>query len=252
MTLATALGADDGLTCVVGAGGKKSTLYTLADRLDRTVLTATVRIPLFDRQVATVRVTDDPVGTLSAQAMRKHDHQEWPLGLVADRDGTDRYVGYDPATVDEIAASEVPEHILVKADGARTRLLKAPGDHEPQLPATADTVCAIASVHAVGEALDEGVVHRPERVSEITGRRVGETIQPTDVAQVLTSPAGGQKDVPDGATYVPVCNMVDDDDDHAIAREIAREVLDRDDADRISRVVLTSMISEEPLVDVIE
>ncbi|MFC4542166.1 selenium cofactor biosynthesis protein YqeC [Halosolutus amylolyticus] len=253
MELTRALAADAGLTCVVGAGGKKSTLYALADRLDRAVLTATVRIPIFDRQVATVRVTDDPVGALAARRGSGGGAQEWPLGLVADREG-DRYVGYDPATVDEIGAADAPEHVLVKADGARTRFLKAPGDHEPQLPATVDTVIAIASVHAVGEPLDEGVVHRPDRVAAVTGRTPGEPIEPADVAAILTSLDGGLKDVPDDATYVPLLNMVDDEADLAVAREVSRRVLDRSDgADgRVDRVVLTSMIADEPLVEVRE
>jgi len=57
-----ALDAAAGTTCLVGAGGKKTTLYALADRLDRAVLTATVRIPIFDREVAAVRVTEGPRG----------------------------------------------------------------------------------------------------------------------------------------------------------------------------------------------
>ncbi len=249
MTLANALAANGGLTCVVGAGGKKSTLYTLADRLDRAVLTATVRIPIFDRQVASVVVTDDPVAELATR--QATDTGEWPLGLVADREGTDRYVGYEPAVVDAIAATDAPANVLVKADGARTRLLKAPGDHEPQLPASTDTVLAIASVHAVGEPLDEGVVHRPERVADVTGRHLGDEIQPIDVATVLTSPEGGLKDVPTDATYIPVLNMVDDDADLTVARDIAGEMLDRD-TDRVSRVVLTSMIADEPLVAIVD
>ncbi|WP_265111854.1 selenium cofactor biosynthesis protein YqeC [Halosolutus halophilus] len=252
MDLTRALAADAGLTCVVGAGGKKSTLYELADRLDRAVLTATVRIPIFDRKVASVLVTDDPVGALAARR-GEDEEQEWPLGLVADREG-DRYVGYDPPIVDEIAAADAPEHVLVKADGARTRFLKAPGDHEPQLPAGVDTVLALASVHAVGEPLDERVVHRPDRVAGVTGRSPGEPIEPTDVATILTSPDGGLKDVPDDATYVPVLNMVDDDEDLAVAREVGRRVLDRSEEThgRVSRVALTSMIADEPLVAVLE
>ena len=39
--------APDGVVAVVGAGGKKSTLYALAAGLDRSALTATVRIPPF-------------------------------------------------------------------------------------------------------------------------------------------------------------------------------------------------------------
>ncbi|WP_254768815.1 selenium cofactor biosynthesis protein YqeC [Salinilacihabitans rarus] len=247
MDLVTALGADAGTTCVVGAGGKKTTLYELAGRLDRAVVTSTVRIPIFDEHVAEVRVAADPVAAVA-------DAESWPLGLVPSRDREDRYAGYDPATVDRLAREGDAEHVLVKADGARTRLLKAPGDAEPQVPRAADAVLAIASVDAVGRPLAAAHVHRPERVAAVTGRSLGEPIEPADVAAVLTSPEGGLKGVPEGATYVPVLNAVDDD----AAREVALDVADRiRDADaaaagRVSRVVLASMIAPEPLVAVVD
>ncbi|NUB92401.1 putative selenium-dependent hydroxylase accessory protein YqeC [Haloterrigena sp. SYSU A558-1] len=260
--LVDALAADASLTCVVGAGGKKSTLYELAGRLERAVVTATVRIPIFDRQVAAVRVTEDPADLLERADAGEADGAvnglEWPLGLVPEQERDDRYLGYEPDVVDRIAAASSVDHVLVKADGARTRLLKAPNEREPQLPETVDTVLAIASVDAVGRPLDEGAVHRPERVAAVTGRDLGDTIRPDDVATILTSPDGGLKDVPPDATYVPVLNMVDDADDRAVAREVATRILERSaDAGaaahgRISRVVLTSMIADEPLVDVLE
>ncbi|ADB60995.1 anaerobic dehydrogenase cluster protein [Haloterrigena turkmenica DSM 5511] len=261
--LVDALAADASLTCVVGAGGKKSTLYELAGRLERAVVTATVRIPIFDRQVAAVRVTEDPISLLERADAGEADggtenDLEWPLGLVPAQEREDRYLGYDTDVVDRIAASSSVDHVLVKADGARTRLLKAPNEREPQLPETVDTVLAIASVDAVGRPLDSDAVHRPERVAAVTGREIGETIRPDDVATIVTSPDGGLKDVPPDATYVPVLNMVDDADDRAVAREIATQILERSadtDAaahDRIPRVVLTSMIADEPLIDVLE
>ncbi|MFC6717700.1 selenium cofactor biosynthesis protein YqeC [Natrialbaceae archaeon GCM10025810] len=251
MDLVRALEADGPLTCVVGAGGKKSTLYELVGRLERTVLTATVRIPIFDRHVSEVRVTADPLAAL--EALEESGDHEWPLGLVAEREGTDRYVGYEPETVDRIVATDAVDHVLVKADGARTRLLKAPGDHEPRIPPGADTVLALASVRAVGRPLSESDVHRPERVSTVIGREIGEPIEPADVATILTNPEGGLKDVPEGATYVPVLNMVDDEDDREVAETIAAGILESEAASsgRLSRVVLTSMIAEDPLISVV-
>lgn len=245
MDLVEALEADVPLTCVVGAGGKKSTLYRLAGRLERAVVTATVRIPIFDPEVAAVRVTGDPTDAAAGA-------DAWPLGLVADRERADRYAGYDPAVIEEIAAVEGVERVLVKADGARTRLLKAPGDREPRIPDGADTVLALASVRAVGEPLESEAVHRPERVAAVTETAIAERIEPADVAAVLASPRGGLKDVPAGAAYVPVLNMVDDGADEAVAREIAAEILKRDSANRVSRVVLTSMTAPEPLVAVVD
>lgn len=241
MDIVSALGAERGLTCVVGAGGKKTTLYTLAPRIQRAVVTATVRIPIFDSRMAVVHVTDDPVSAV-------RDADEWPIGVVPEREG-DRYLGYDPETVDALAAVDAADAVLVKADGARTRWLKAPNEDEPQIPVSTDTVVPIASARVVGEPLSEERVHRPDRVAAITGLEPGEQIGVADVATVLASEDGGHKGVPDGATVVPLLNMVDDDALESVGREIAEAVLDRS---AVPRVVLARMVDDDPLVAVVE
>lgn len=240
MDVVEALAADGGTICVVGAGGKKTTMATLAGRLDGAVVTATVRIPLFDSWVERVVITDDPVAAVETA-------EERPLGVVPSQERPDRYRGYDRATVDRLAEVDAP--VLVKADGARMREFKAPDDREPQIPSTATTVLPVASVHVVGEPLDEERVHRVDRVASLTGLEPGEVIEPADVATVLASEAGGLKGVPDGATVVPLLNKVDDDALAATGRQIADGILDRSD---VQRVVLAEMRSDDPLVDVVE
>jgi probable selenium-dependent hydroxylase accessory protein YqeC len=176
MELAEALSAD-GLVCAVGAGGKKTTLYTLAARR-RAVVTATVRIPRFEDRVRTLRVTADPVAAVESHA---NADGGWPLGLVPAVHDDVRYEGYPTDVVDELARAAThvgAEATLVKADGARNRLFKAPGDREPQIPAGTDTVVPIASARAVGSPLTEEHVHRPERVAAVAGTTVGADITP--------------------------------------------------------------------------
>ena len=247
MNVVDALDAAEGTTCLVGAGGKKTTLYALAERLERAVLTATVRIPIFDREVAGVRVTDDPVAALDGAAgadgeeYDTSDDLSFPLGLVPDRDRADRYLGYEPAVVNAVAdAHDGP--VLVKADGARTRLLKAPGSHEPQIPSGADTVVPVASVAAAGESLSAESVHRPERVAAITDAAVGDEVTPELIGRVLAHEAGGLKGVPDSATAIPLVNAVDDAAAETVARDIAAAVHEHAD---VPRVVLARMIDAE-------
>jgi len=232
-----------GAVAVVGAGGKKSTLYALAAELERVVLTSTVRIPPFDGHVDRLVCTDDPVA-----AVESAGDGAWPLGLVPGRDGDrDRYLGYDTATVDRLAAAtDAP--VLVKGDGARARWLKAPADDEPQVPADASVVVPVASVRSVGEPLSAERVHRPERVAAVTGRESGAEIRPGDVATLLTHEDGGLKRVPDDARVVVLLNMVDDAELEAAAREVADEVLAHP---RVDRVVLGRM-DLRTVVDVLE
>ena len=162
MDIVDALGAATGTTCVVGAGGKKTTMATLGGRLDRAVVTATVRIPIFDEWAGRVVITEEPVRTVG-DALERSDADEWPLGVVPEQEREDRYRGYDPETIDRVAEFDVP--ILVKADGARMRRFKAPDDHEPRLPATADTgvpsgssPCATVSITSVLVTIPTSVV----------------------------------------------------------------------------------------------
>ncbi|MFD1512929.1 selenium cofactor biosynthesis protein YqeC [Halomarina rubra] len=224
MDLSTALGAtreDDRtpVVCVVGAGGKKTTLWRLAER-HPALVTASVRIPVFDEKMP-VAVTSDPVAAL-------HDREERPLGLVPERAAPDdpRYAGYDTETVDAIAAA-ADDPVLVKADGARNRSFKAPAEREPQLPDSTTSVVALASVQVVGEPLTDEHVHRPELVADVADLDLGDTVEPVHVARVLASERGGRKRVPTGAQVVPTLNKVDDEEWEGVAREIAEEIHDR-------------------------
>jgi probable selenium-dependent hydroxylase accessory protein YqeC len=239
MDIVGALNAQHGTTCFVGAGGKKTTMAALAERLDRAVVTATVRIPIFDGWVEAVVVTESPRDAID-------DASAWPLGVVPAQERPDRYRGYDPATVADL--SDVDHPILVKADGARMREFKAPSDREPQLPSTASTVVPIASAHVVGEPLTDDIVHRVAEVAAITGLDPGDVIHPRDVAAVLASDRGGLKDVPADATPVPLLNMVDDDELETSARAVAEAIHERFD---VPRVVLAEMRADDPLVAVV-
>jgi probable selenium-dependent hydroxylase accessory protein YqeC len=232
MELTEALAAG-GIVPVVGAGGKKTAMAKLAAAADRATLTATVRIPkaFAEREeVARFAVTDDPATVV-------RENGTWPLEVVPGAADEARHAGYP----NEVGALHdvAPGPVLVKADGARMRRFKAPNDREPQLPANADTVLAIASAHAVGEPLDERMVHRPELVSELTGRPVGDEIRPEDVAAVLAHERGGMKGVPEASTAIAVVNMIDDERLERVGRAVASEVLER--ADRVDRVVLTKL-----------
>ncbi|MGB9931775.1 selenium cofactor biosynthesis protein YqeC [Haloarcula amylolytica] len=239
MDIVDALDAKHGTICFVGAGGKKTTMATLAARLDHAVVTATVRIPIFDGWVAEVVVTESPRTAIDGATT-------WPLGVVPAQERPDRYRGYDPATVADLADIDHP--ILVKADGARMREFKAPSDREPQLPPTASTVVPIASAHVIGEPLTDDIVHRVDEVAAITGLDPGDVIHPQDVAAVLASDRGGLKDVPADATAIPLLNMVDDAGLETSARAVAEAIHDRAD---VPRVVLAEMRADDPLVAVV-
>ena len=100
---------------VVGAGGKKSTLYALAAGLGRAVLTATVRIPPFEGHVGRLVVTERP-----GDAVAGADEGDWPLGVVPGRDGDRPLNGSAEGSVQiRIAESRKPSALSTAVCGPR-------------------------------------------------------------------------------------------------------------------------------------
>ena len=246
-----ALAAASAIVAVVGAGGKKSTLYRLLEAhkalgTGRRLLTSTVQIP------AVPKVLDVETHAID------RDDVDAAIALTDGRDGAflfagpptkhKRFLGLPRDLIQPLHARGAFDVSLVKADGARMRMIKVPGDDEPALPDGVSTLLPIVSARAFGRPLTEGLVHRPERLAEIAVADAGTPLTPDHVARLLASPEGALRRAGD-ARIVPVINMVDTPERRALARKAAIKALAL--TDRFERVVLASMTSASPLVDVV-
>ena len=85
---------------------------------------------------------------------------------------------------------QIPEAIvIVKTDGARKRWFKAPNQSEPVIPPWSQLCITVVNCEILGQPLTEALVHRPERVAELTGLHLGDPITPEAVGTVLTHPS---------------------------------------------------------------
>ncbi len=241
--LMAALGAEAGVVCVAGAGGKKSLMRRLALAHPGPVgFTATTRIPPPPEEFGGfhVIVGDDDQGV--ARAAR--EHRIVVFTGPPERDG--RLAGLAPERIAAIHRAAGLAVTYVKADGARMRLIKAPGPGEPVLVPGAMVLLVVAA-RAVGRALDDRVAHRPARLAQLAGAKLGQTIEPGHVARLIAAQAGAIARA--GHAVVPVVTMADDPALVAIARDIAQRALAAGVPG--GRVVLASLTAEEPLVGVV-
>ena len=128
--LLDALDARTGLVCFVGAGGKKTTLYRLAGaHPGRVGMTASVHIPFFPGEWDAARVIASDVEILPAVRSKLVHHDKVAFAHPSNKRG--RFAGLAPTLVGRIQAEVEFDLILVKADGARSRWIKAPNSVEP-------------------------------------------------------------------------------------------------------------------------
>ena len=182
------------MVAFVGAGGKSSLLLGLGADLtaagNRVVVTTTTEMS--EKQIprwATVCRTEADV----ADTVERGD----PVFLVGDIAGG-KVIGVAPEFADRVFAGISPDHVLVEADGARGRSLKAPAPHEPVIPSGTTLVVVVAGIDAVGRSISDAA-HRPERVAALVGRALEDPVRPVDMARVLGDPEGGCRGVPIGA-----------------------------------------------------
>lgn len=234
--------ARSGVVCAVGAGGKKTTLYRLLEaHSGRVGLTSTVFIPPFPKDPPLHLIRAEPDELFSAVNAAMATHRRIAYTGVTTKKG--RFEGVAPHLVSDIHQRLGFDLTLVKADGARTRLIKAPAENEPQLPPEVTTVIPVVSARAIGQPLSERIAHRIEKIGHITGTRPEERVTPSCVARLLASEEGLLKGVGD-AHVVPLINMVDDEQTKILALDAAEQALRW--TTRFDQVVLGSMRNSNP------
>ncbi|HET7202491.1 MAG TPA: selenium cofactor biosynthesis protein YqeC [Steroidobacteraceae bacterium] len=241
------LEAREGIVCAVGAGGKKSLLKHLATaHPGRVAITATVFTTYVHEHLG-FAVVIEADADLPAAVTRLDPARSVVYACPGDKAG--RRAGASPATIERIHREGRFVATYVKADGARMRLVKAPADDEPALPACGTTVVPILSALAIGEPLTARVAHRVERIEQVAGLRENETIEPVHFGRLLASPDGLMK-ATEGRRVVPLINMVDDATREAQAREAAEHALGL--CPRIDRIVLACLArADAPVIDVV-
>lgn len=211
---------DGAVVAVIGAGGKHTLMYRLSEELAAdgraVVLTSTTNLHC-----------DDSFGGPAPLLLAHND--DWPAALPGKLAARGRLVvvdsplrgqlfkGLDPTTVDRLRAA-LPEAVtLVKADGARKRLLKAPGEHEPVYPSHVDVCLLVLSLNAIGKPLTEQHVHRLERVHALAP---GEAITPETLVAVSARSGGYADRLPPAARRLLYLSGCDTPGKLALARSI--------------------------------
>lgn len=210
MNLASAAGIRIGeRVAFVGAGGKTSSIFTLARELPPPVLiTTTTHLGAWQSNLADEHLVIHSRGDLRATYF--HESRESIL-VTGPEDGSQRLSGLDDKSLEKLRTIAKDRHytLLIEADGARQRPLKAPAAHEPRIPPWVDQVIVVAGMGGLGKPLTNDWVHRPEIFSKIADLSMGERIQVEHLVRVLRSVQGGCKGIPMNSSRILFLNQAE-------------------------------------------
>ncbi len=223
-----ALGIRRGDTvAIVGSGGKATLMYRLAgeagDQGYAVITTSTTHLhPPTSNQTRGFYVTDEMPDwpTVIPRELETRRH----VTVLGARPRPDKLKGLDADELGILREICAPDLLLMKADGARARLFKAPGDHEPVVPEGTTRGVIVASLKSVGLHLNDRQVHRPERVAMLSGLGQDAPVTPEVIARVVSHPEAYRRAFPDAVPLSLYLSCAGDEESLNLARRIVEAV----------------------------
>jgi probable selenium-dependent hydroxylase accessory protein YqeC len=238
---------------LVGAGGKTTLMFALARELassEKCVVTTTTTKILEPSSAETplllVEADEKQMVRVLLQNLDKYKH----ITLASENLPSGKLKGVSPELVVKLAELNQVSYIIVEADGAARKSLKAPNPTEPVIPYNTSLVIPVVGIDAVGCRLTEEDVFRPEIASKLLGLPLGEVISAEAIALLITHPQGIIKGSPAQARIIPFINKVDLDEGLSKGRDLANKILAMGHS-QIEQVVLGQAKFPEPAVEVI-
>jgi len=237
---------------LVGAGGKTTLMFRLAEEMvhrGKTVLTTTTTKIFAPTRKETPSLCVDSDEERLKEFVRNHIGQYHHITIAAGRIGMGKLKGISPEMIVDLWGFNRVDYIIVEADGAAGRPVKAPREMEPIIPANTTLVVAMVGLDGVGKGLNEENVFQPERISRLTGVPPEGRLTEEAVAVLMTHPQGVWKGTPASSRVIAFLNKVDIPGAMGKGRRVAQDILRRDR--RIERVVLGQLKKEPPVVEVV-
>lgn len=202
MKIAQYLHIKPGITALIGAGGKTTLMYKLAQELSASgtviVCTSTKIMEPKEMPVLAGGSAEELVTALRGRRV-----------ICA---GT--RVGSEKLSAPIIGFEELgtlADYVIVEADGAHGLPLKAHADYEPVIPDGTTNTILVMGADAFGQPVSR-ICHRPERFAHIAGVEASSIVTPEVVKRVITTEGCGDR------LFI---NKVEEEQAAALARELA-------------------------------
>jgi probable selenium-dependent hydroxylase accessory protein YqeC len=207
------------LISLVGAGGKTSTMFRLAQELKglgkRVLVTTTTNLAFSETSQADRLVIDSSKDICCLSRAEPGTIVCLGSSRVNDQG---KLKGIEREFVGNIYQKHLFDYIVVEADGSKRRPIKAPAHYEPVIPGETTRVIGVIGLDALGKTITEDFVHRPNLFCSITGKKMGDTIDRKCLIDLILSQDGLFKDVPHRCKKYVVFNKADHTDQEEEAR----------------------------------
>lgn len=215
----------------VGGGGKTSHMFTLANELKefgRVIVTTTTKILLprkddYDNIVMLEEGTD---------FLENPERGVTLLGKsIKNINKINKVVGVDKNILDKIYENKSFQFILIEADGAKEKPLKASNETEPIIPDKTNINIGIIGFDALDEEVTK-VCFREDRFKTITGKDSSDIVDDDSIISLINHEKGLFKETPEKCKRFFVISKCDDLEKQNRAKRLLEKVIDCCEVDK--------------------
>ncbi len=227
LTLANALELGDReVISLVGGGGKTSLMFSLGRELAAAkkgvLLTTTTKIWNPTPSLEFSPFLSKDLGELRQWVEGNLDRVRY-LVIAQEKLENGKLAGLPPSWVDELHSIQGLSHIIVEADGAAGRSLKAPREGEPVVPSSTTLLIPVVGIDGLGCPLEDRHVFRARIAMKILQEPEGTVMNEERIARLLTATLENR---PHGAKVIPFINKMDLPGGLEKGRHLARVLLE--------------------------
>jgi len=212
----------------VGAGGKTTAMFNVAHDLAPCIVTTTTHLGIWQAELADQHIIihkEEDLNQLKRIAFSG-------IILVTGEAKNKRLCSLPDKSLtwlkDFSSYHSLP--LLIEADGARQKSLKAPKEYEPLIPDFIDAVITVAGLSGIGKCLNNKTIYNAEEFSKLAKIKEGEKITPKAIIKVLLHEKGGLKNIPLKARKITLLTQANTSELKATSRKITRSLLPKFDA----------------------
>lgn len=226
------------LISLVGAGGKTTLMYTLANGLlasRKTIITTTTTkiYPPEPDQSPFLLLGGVEIFPYLEPSLTRYGHLTWAAGRGAEN----KLIGVKCSDLSALWTSNRSDFLIVEADGAAQKPIKAPNGREPVVPKETTLFISVIGLSALTRPLNKDQAFRPEIISRLTGMPLDSSITVDGLARLLVHPQGGLKGWDPSMRAVIMLNQVDREPEPGMGYWLAEKIKELGD-ERISSVII--------------
>jgi probable selenium-dependent hydroxylase accessory protein YqeC len=234
---------------IIGAGGKTSTMYRIAWELKkkkkRVLITSTTAIYCPPSYIYDYLFVSNDIEELSEKS---NDVLESSITVIGSYSVNNKLKGINKNCINVLY--DKFDYIIVEADGAKRKPIKAPASYEPVIPKLTTKVIGCIGLDCIGSYINDKYVHRADVFSKVVNQRLDSTINYDTIRHLINSKDGLFKECGNINTKIVLFNKAYTDDLLQEAR-IASEIILQENKS-ISKVIIGNVQNNNPILIVME